>query len=117
MSDNHTITVQEAAEALALLPCGSSVADGRPVSGVVVSDLLSYVMAEGKPGNIWLTIQTHSNIIAVAALAGISAVVISAGFTPEEETVTRAEDEGIALFTSPATSYELAGKLYLAGAR
>ncbi len=88
-----------------------------PVTGAQVSDLLSYVMSEGKPGNLWITIQIHPNIVAVAELASLSGIIIAGGFQPEEETIVRAEEEGIALFTSQKSAFVLAGELYQLGVR
>lgn len=89
----------------------------NPVSGALVSDLLSYVMANGKHGQIWVTIQTHSNIVAVAMLGGLAAVVIADGFQPDEDTTGRAEEEGVPILLSPETGYAVAGKLYEMGVR
>ena len=110
------VTVGRAAEALGLTPVVSAGLDAD-IGGAQVSDLLSYVMAEGKRGQVWITIQTHPNIVAVAGLAGMNAILIAGGFEPEPETVARAEEEEVGLFTSPDTAYLLAGKLYALGVR
>ena len=111
------VTVAQAVEAL-----GLGVAAGRErleqaITGAQVSDLLSYVMARGKAGQLWITIQTHPNIIAVASLHELAAVLIAGGFEPEEETVARAEEENIVLLTSADSAHALAGKLYELGVR
>jgi hypothetical protein len=110
------VTVGRAAEALGLAACVSARLD-EEIGGAQVSDLLSYVMAEGKRGQVWITIQTHPNIVAVAGLAGMHAIVVAGGFGPEPETIARAEEEEIGLFTSAETAYSLAGKLYELGVR
>lgn len=86
-------------------------------SGVIVADLLSYVMASGEAGQVWITVQGHANVVAVAALAGLPAIVIAAGFEPEEETKERAQEEGIGLYLSPNSAFSLAGRLYALGLR
>jgi predicted transcriptional regulator len=117
MSEGGPVTVEGAAEALGLtLVAGAEGAD-RQVTGAIVSDLLSYVMANGKAGHLWLTIQTHPNIVAVAALAGLSGIVIVAGFEVGEETLERADEEGMPLLTSAEPAYPLAGRLYGLGVR
>jgi hypothetical protein len=83
------------------------------VSGGYVSDLLSDVMANSRPGNIWMTLQTHPNIVAVAKLRGLAAVVLVNGRTPEEETVRSAEQERVSLLLSGDPAFQLAGKLFM----
>ncbi len=87
------------------------------ITGAQVSDLLSHVMSRGKAGHFWITNQSHANIVAVAALAGLSAIAIAGGFEPEKEAVIRAEEEDIPLLTSPDSAYVLAGKLWELGVR
>lgn len=87
------------------------------VTGAYASDLLSDVIANSKEGNLWLTLQTHQNIIAVATLKELSGIVIVNNREPDEETVKKAEQEKIPLMTSNLTTFELAGKLYEIGLR
>jgi len=117
MPDEAPVTVAQAAGQLGLSAYAAGEAIDSAITGAVVSDLLSYVMANGKRGNVWVTIQTHSNIIAVAALAGLSAIVIAGGFEPADDTVARAEEEGILVFASAETAYTVAGKLWEIGVR
>jgi len=116
MPSAQVVTVAQVVRELGL----SVRAEGRmeaPVLGAQASDLLSYVMASGKHGQVWITVQTHPNIVAVAALPGMSAIIVAGGFEPEDDTVARAEDEQIALLCSAETTYTLAGKLYALGVR
>ena len=79
------------------------------------SDLLSCVMAGAKHQGIWLTLQSHVNIVAVAALLELSAVIITEGALPDETTVARANEQGITLLSTPLPTYEVAGKLWEMG--
>ncbi len=117
MPEVGELTVASVAEALGLAVCASADHVGAAVTGAVVGDLLSHVMARGKQGNCWVTIQTHPNLVAVAALGGLSAIIIADGFEPEEDTVARADEEGIALLTSPHSAFTIAGQLYELGVR
>ncbi len=59
---------------------------GREVTGGYVSDLLSDVMGHAESGDLWLTIQTHRNVMAIASLKDISAVIITSGEKPGDDT-------------------------------
>jgi predicted transcriptional regulator len=96
------------------IAAGSSGLD-REVAGGYCGDLLSDVMANAQTGNIWLTIQSHQNILAVAVLKELAAVVLVNGHRPDNDTKARAELEGIPVLLSPMSSYELAGRLFTSG--
>jgi predicted transcriptional regulator len=87
----------------------------RLIEGGYCGDLLSDVMGNAPTGCVWITIQGHQNIIAVALLREMAAIVIASGFTPDNDTVERAEQEGIPLLTWSGSAYDLAGKLYSMG--
>lgn len=82
------------------------------VTGVYVSDLLSDVMANSKKGHLWITLQVHPNIAAVATLKELSGIILVNGRQPEEETLRKAEEEQIPILTSELPTFQLAGKLY-----
>jgi hypothetical protein len=81
------------------------------------SDLLSCVMAGAPHGGIWVTLQAHTNIIAVAALLDLNAVIITEDAQPEPATIERANDEGITLLATPMKSFEVVGRLWELGLR
>lgn len=85
---------------------------GREVTGCYISDLLSDVMANARDGEIWITLQTHPNIVAVATLKNIAAIIITNNRSPEEETIMRASKEGVTIGTTPMTTFEVGGRLY-----
>lgn len=82
------------------------------VTGAYVSDLLSDVIANANAGDLWLTLQGHPNVVAVASLKDLSGIVLVNNRQPEEETLTKANEEGIPTFSSPRPAFELAGELY-----
>ena len=59
---------------------------GREVTGGYAGDLLSDVLANSKKGYVWITLQIHQNIIAVASSKELSGIIIVNGRKPEEET-------------------------------
>jgi len=87
------------------------------VTGGYVSDLLSNVMAFAAPGNVWVTMQGHQNIVAVASLAGLAAVIVAGGVAPEPETVAKAKAEGVVLLTTDLPAFSVVGQLYQSGVR
>lgn len=87
------------------------------VTGACVCDLLSFVMSKAGTGNVWVTIQVHPNIVGVAELLELAAVVLAHGQQPEPATLARAQERGIALLASKDSAFALAGKLYELGVR
>ena len=75
------------------------------ITGGYASDLLSCVMAGAKAGNIWVTLQAHPNVIAVASLIELSAVIITEGVSPDPETLHRAQETGIPLLTTAQDTF------------
>ncbi len=78
-------------------------------------DLLSWVMAHGPQNGVWITVQTHTNVIAVATLLDIACIIIPESIPVNDKTIEKAEEEGVVLLSSSASAYELAGKLYSLG--
>jgi len=87
----------------------------QEVKGGYVSDLLSDVMAQSKEGDIWVTLQAHPNIIAVASLKELAGIVIVQGRKPEEETLKKAQNEEIPILVSDLQAFEIVGRLYQMG--
>ncbi len=84
----------------------------KDVNGCYISDLLSDVMANSHDGELWITLQTHPNIVAVAAIKGIPGIVISNNRHPEPDTIKKAEAQNITIMSTPQTTFEIAGLLY-----
>ena len=85
------------------------------VNGGYVSDLLSDVLANSEENDLWITLQIHPNIVAIASMKGLAGIVLINSREPEEETIKKAEEIGIPVMVSKATAFELAGKLYSLG--
>lgn len=84
----------------------------REITGGYVSDMLSDVMANSSPGNIWITLQTHPNIVAVANLKELAGIIIVSNRDPDEETLKKAESEKIAVLKTSLSAFEISGKAY-----
>lgn len=89
----------------------------REVTGGYAGDLLSDVLANSKKGNMWVTLQIHQNIIAVAISKELSGIIIVNGRKPEEGTLKKAKEEKIPVMISNLLTYEVAGRLYEIGIR
>jgi predicted transcriptional regulator len=89
----------------------------RQVLGGYVGDLLSDVMANSREGDIWVTIQKHANVIAVAQLQGLAGIVLVNGRQPEPDMLKRAEGEHIPVISTPLQAFEVAGILHNLGIR
>ncbi|HRW63572.1 MAG TPA: DRTGG domain-containing protein [Bacteroidales bacterium] len=84
----------------------------RQVTGGYVSDLLSDVMGNSKEGQIWITLQTHKNVMAIASLKDLAAVIMVKGFMPDEDTIEHSNQEGVPVLVTNEQTFEIAGKLY-----
>lgn len=87
----------------------------RPIQGGYCGDLLSDVMANAPAGCIWLTVQTHQNIVPVAVLHDMAAIVLTGGQDPDPETIEKANEEGIPILMCPESAFNLAGQVCSAG--
>ena len=84
----------------------------QEISGVYVSDLLSDVMGNAKEGEVWVTLQTHENVVAVASLKDLAAVIFVKNVQPDENTIQGSIDENIPLLGSSESTFETTGKLF-----
>lgn len=105
--------VKELSEKLGMKPLNDLY--NRDIKGVFISDMVSDVMHGAEPGNIWVTVQTHKNIIAAANLVDVAVIIVTRGKTVPKETLDIANRAEITLFCTPLESYDLAVKLYQSG--
>ncbi|MBR1550554.1 MAG: serine kinase [Bacteroidales bacterium] len=84
----------------------------RDIDGCYVSDLLSDVMGNAEMGNVWVTLQTHKNVMAIASLKELACVILVKGLTANEETVEQSNEEGIPFLSTEMQTYETVGKIY-----
>jgi serine kinase of HPr protein (carbohydrate metabolism regulator) len=109
------MVLREVVEALKLEILNEGAHMAAPVEGGYVGDLLSDVIASGKRFDLWITVQAHENIIAVATLKDLAGVVLAKNTKPLEETMTSAAEEQVTLLRSPLTSYEIVAQLAALG--
>lgn len=82
------------------------------VTGGYTSDLLSDVIANSKEGDLWITLQTHQNTIAVAKLKDLAGIIIVNNRQPDEDTLKKAGEENVPILCSADMAFVVSGKLY-----
>jgi len=112
------MTVTEAAKSISgAIVAGAGEGASNEVRGGYASDLLSDVMANSGEGDLWITMQRHINIVAVAELKGLAGIVLVNGRKPEEDTAAKAEEKRIPIICTGLPAFEAAGILYGIGIR
>jgi Serine kinase of the HPr protein, regulates carbohydrate metabolism len=91
--------------------CGEQNLD-REIKGGYVSDLLSDVMGFAQEGHVWVTLQTHKNVIAIASLKELACVVLVKGSKPDDDMLEQAKEEEIPVLGTAEQTFETAGKIY-----
>ena len=86
-------------------------------TGGYSSDLLSCVMAGAKKGQLWITLQAHLNIVAVAALNELTAIIITENAQPDAASIAKANQQEVILLSTSRSSYEINGQLWEMGIR
>jgi predicted transcriptional regulator len=104
--------VAELAQKLGLKVFSGSAGLENEITGGYVSDLLSDVMGFAQEGQVWITLQTHQNVVAIASLKDLAAVILVKGFAPEEDTLAHSEEEGIPVLGTHLSAFDIAGMLY-----
>lgn len=80
----------------------------REIDGVYVGDLLSFVMSRAHEDNIWITIMSNINVVAVATLVNTSCIILAEGVIPDDDVISTASDKGINILATDKTAYEIA---------
>ena len=104
------MTVAQMAKELSLTPVATP-EETREFSDVYIGDLLSWVMGRAKSGNVWITIMSNINIVAVATLCDVACIILAEGVTIEEGIRNTASEKGVNIYSSNLTAYELASAL------
>ena len=98
------MTTKELSTVCGFLPAVE--ADAREITGIFTGDLLSWAMGRAKEGDAWFTVMGNVNAVAVAALADCACVVLCHGAALDAVAKTRAEDQGIFIFTTELPEFE-----------
>ncbi len=106
------MTVQQLTEKLGLKVFGGGQGLENNITGGYVSDLLSDVMGNADAGEVWITLQTHKNVMAIASLKDLAAIILVNNHQPEDDTLAQSNEEGIPLLGTALSTFEISGKLY-----
>jgi len=111
------MTLSDLAVRLELRVFTSGLSLDRPVLGGYAGDLLSDVIGHGRKNDLWLTIQIHPNIVAVAVLKDLAGILLVGGRVPAAETLAQAEREKVPVLGTGLPAFEIAGRLYALGVK
>jgi len=81
------------------------------INTAITGDLLSFIMGHALPGSVWLTVQNHLNVAAVAVLKEMPMIVLTAGRQPSTDLVDRCREEGICLSTTPESTFAVISQM------
>ena len=104
--------VKELVEKLNLKVLSGEKGLDREIDGCYISDLLSDVMGNAMEGNIWITLQTHKNVMAVASLKEMSCIILVKNLVPNDETIEQSNDDDLPILQTNLPTYEVAGLVY-----
>lgn len=107
--------LREAVSALELEIAAAAGSLDREISGGYASDLLSCVMARAQAGNVWVTLQSHPNIVAVASLLNLSGIIVTEGAPLDPVTIEKANEESIPILTTSLTTFMVVSRLAALG--
>ena len=88
--------------------------EDREITGGYCGDLLSWVMGKAKPGNVWITIMSNVNIVAVASLTDAACILLSENMNLEREIIEKADEQDVVILRSSKPSYILAAEVFQA---
>ncbi len=106
------MTLKDVVEKLGLRVMTVKAALDPELTGAYAGDLLSDVMANARPGNLWITMQTHQNVLAVAQIKDLAAIVLVNGRKPDAETLQKADQENVTVLGTDEPAFRISGQLY-----
>ena len=110
--EEDEMKVSELVKELKLVVFSGGEGLNREITGGYVSDLLSDVMGNAKEGDVWVTLQTHRNVVAIASLKELACVLLVSSLQPEQNTIDHSNEEGIPVLGTSMSTFEIAGLLY-----
>lgn len=106
------MTIRELVKELDLTVYSGEKGLDNEITNGYCSDLLSDVMGKSQEGNLWITLQTHKNVMAVASLKDLSAILLVNNHKANADTLEASNEEEIPILGSNKPAFELCGVLY-----
>jgi predicted transcriptional regulator len=106
------MTTEQVVKELELKVFTGEAMDSAELLGGYVSDLLSDVMGHAREGVLWITLQSHVNVVAIASLKELAGVLLVKGIEPDSTVLEKAREEGVVLLGTSEDTFTIAGKLY-----
>jgi predicted transcriptional regulator len=82
------------------------------VRAIGAADLMSDVLAFGRPGMLLLTGLCAPQTVRTAAITDLTALVFVRGKIPTEDVIIMAKQAGLPVLSTSLTMFEAAGRLY-----
>lgn len=101
------MTINELIEKFDLCLIGGKTPNEETISAGYSGDLLSEVMVNAPSGSVWLTVQGHPTVIAIAVQKQMTGVIITGGYQADPETIAHANDKNIPLMLTDHSSFDL----------
>ena len=109
------MTLKELMDKMGLRLLTKDASLAREVTTGYSCDLLSWVLAHGRQGMAWCTVQTHVNVIAVAVLMEMACVILVEGVEAEPASLKKAQEEDMPVLATGKTAYEVSVLMGQAG--
>ncbi len=109
------MTIRDITQKLGLCVCCGGENLDREVKGGYAGDLLSDVIANSTAGSVWVTMQVHVNIVAVAVLKELAAIILVNGRQPVDDTLRKATEEKVPILSTALPAFEFVGRLHALG--
>ncbi len=87
----------------------------REISRIFCCDLLSIAMGKAPSDGVWVTVMGNKNTLAVASLTDTACIVLAEGVSLDEDTLAKAEEEGIAILATDLPIFDIALEIHEAG--
>lgn len=111
-TERTSMIVREIVDILELKVFSGETNLDKEIQGGCISDILSDVMAQSKKGSIWVTNQTHENVLAIAFFKSLAAIILPGGLELDKKAADKAKEKNIVVLQTDLSAFEVVGKLY-----
>lgn len=84
----------------------------KVITGVYSCDLLSHAMAKINEGDVWITVHTNLNVVAVASLTDCACVLIPEDIEIDKQTAERASEKEVVFLSSAKSAAVLCYEIF-----